>query len=244
MPVFQALQRRPHSSLPDSFSETICMKGIVTYNMGKKTEGLDLVKKGTGLNPASHICWHVSALVARAERNLERALACYTQAVKIDKVARASFSCSMWPQGARLTATPRTLTQDQIALVRDLVTIQTQLRRLPDILEHRLHLLSVQPRLRTNWIAMAVAYHLNKRYDEALEVLDRFEAMQVQIPPKDFEMSELVLYHAMVLEESGNVDGALAYLDQQGKHVVDRMGYASARGSFLCARYQAIVDHR
>lgn len=63
------------------------MKGIVMYNMGKKQEGLDLVKKGTSLNPQSHICWHVSALVARAERNLERALACYTQAVKIDKVS-------------------------------------------------------------------------------------------------------------------------------------------------------------
>lgn len=64
------------------------MKGIVVYNMGKKQEGLELVKKGTSLNPASHICWHVSALVARAERNMERALACYTQAVKIDRVRR------------------------------------------------------------------------------------------------------------------------------------------------------------
>lgn len=112
------------------------------------------------------------------------------------------------------------------------MTLQIQLRRLPDILEHRLHLLSVQPRLRTNWLGMAVAYHLNKRYDEALDILDRFEGMQVQIPPRDYEMSELVLYHTSILEESGKFDDAVAYLEEHSKHVVDRMGYSQTLGQF------------
>lgn len=77
---------------------------------------------------------------------------------------------------------------------------------------------------------MAVAYHLNKRYDEALEILDKFEEMQCQNPPKDYELSELVLYHAMVLEESGQTGKALAYLDERSNKVVDRAAYIATRG--------------
>lgn len=78
---------------------------------------------------------------------------------------------------------------------------------------------------------MAVAYHLNNRFDEALEILDRFEGMQTQIPPRDFEMSELVLYHASLLEEVQQYDKALHYLDERSKHVVDRMNFSLARGT-------------
>jgi len=64
--------------------ETVCMKGIITYNLGKKEEGHELVKKGVRLNMNSHICWHVNALIHRSEKDYVQALACYTQAVKID----------------------------------------------------------------------------------------------------------------------------------------------------------------
>jgi tetratricopeptide (TPR) repeat protein len=69
------------------------MKGIVVHNLGKKQEGLELVKKGTRLNMASHICWHVSALVYRAERDLEQALSCYLQAIKCDRVRLVESFC-------------------------------------------------------------------------------------------------------------------------------------------------------
>lgn len=69
--------------------ETISMKGLVLTNMGRKDEGLDLVRKGVRLDLTSHICWHVLGLVHKADRNYEEALKCYTQALRFDKVSHA-----------------------------------------------------------------------------------------------------------------------------------------------------------
>jgi N-alpha-acetyltransferase 15/16, NatA auxiliary subunit len=67
-------------------SETICMKGLVLTHMGRREEGLDLVKKGVRLDLTSHIVWHVFGLIQKGEKNYEEALKSYTQALRFDKV--------------------------------------------------------------------------------------------------------------------------------------------------------------
>ena len=68
--------------------ETICMKGLVLTHMGRREEGLDLVKKGVRLDLTSHIVWHVFGLIQKGEKNYEEALKSYTQALRFDKVCR------------------------------------------------------------------------------------------------------------------------------------------------------------
>jgi tetratricopeptide (TPR) repeat protein len=70
------------------------MKGLVLTHMGRRDEGVDLVKKGVRLDLTSHICWHVFGLIQKADKNYEEALKSYTQALKFDKV-RQSVRCSM-----------------------------------------------------------------------------------------------------------------------------------------------------
>ena len=62
------------------------MKGLSTYNMGKREEGRHLAEKGLALDPTSHVCWHVNALICRAEREYEQALECYISGSKIEPV--------------------------------------------------------------------------------------------------------------------------------------------------------------
>jgi tetratricopeptide (TPR) repeat protein len=121
--------------------------------------------------------------------------------------------------------------QDQISIIRDLVSLQLQLRYWPDTLEHRIHLLQAHPKLRTNWVGLAVAYHLNKQYDNAIDVLNKFEEMQVDAPKRDYDTSELVLYHALVLEEAGRKQEALAYLNARQSLVTDRVGFGDKKGA-------------
>lgn len=72
-------------------AETLCMKGIIYYNTGKKEDGFALVRKGIQHDLTSHICWHVKALLHKADRDLEQAMACYSQAIKIEKVRLLSI---------------------------------------------------------------------------------------------------------------------------------------------------------
>jgi tetratricopeptide (TPR) repeat protein len=72
-------------------SETLCMKGLVVTHMGKREEGLDLVKKGVRLDLTSHICWHVFGLIQKADKKYEEALKSYTQALKYDRVCTIPF---------------------------------------------------------------------------------------------------------------------------------------------------------
>lgn len=62
------------------------MKGLVLTHMGKREEGIDLVKKGVKLDLTSHIVWHVFGLIQKGEKNYEEALKSYTQALRFDKV--------------------------------------------------------------------------------------------------------------------------------------------------------------
>jgi len=66
--------------------ETLCMKGLSTYNQGKREEGREIAKRGLSLELTSHVTWHVNALIHRADREWVEALKCYSQAHKIEPV--------------------------------------------------------------------------------------------------------------------------------------------------------------
>ena len=72
------------------------MKGLIFSCIGKKTEARELVKQGLLFNLKSHVCWHVSGLIERSDRNYEKAIKCYINALKWDKViARLSTSSKL-----------------------------------------------------------------------------------------------------------------------------------------------------
>lgn len=66
--------------------ETLCMKGLILTHLGRRDEGLELVKQGVRLDLTSHICWHVFGLIQKGQKNYEEALKSYTQALRFDKV--------------------------------------------------------------------------------------------------------------------------------------------------------------
>ena len=73
------------------------MKGLVLTHMGRREEGLELVKKGVRLDLTSHIVWHVFGLIQKGEKNYEEALKSYTQALRFDRVCH-SFLVAIRPR--------------------------------------------------------------------------------------------------------------------------------------------------
>ncbi|KAJ7135988.1 NMDA receptor-regulated protein 1-domain-containing protein [Mycena epipterygia] len=189
--------------------ETTCMKGLVLTHMGRREEGIQLVKQGVRLDLTSHICWHVYGLIHKGEKNYEEALKCYTQALRFDK--------------------------ENLNILRDAAQLQTQLRIYDGLVETRHTLLKIRPAMRQHWIALAVAYHLNGNLTEAKKVMEHYEATLKNVPDYDVEHSETMLYHVRLLEDLGEFTEALAMLDVSAKSraIVDRTAIMEIRARLL-----------
>ncbi|KAF7323856.1 hypothetical protein MKEN_00606900 [Mycena kentingensis (nom. inval.)] len=189
--------------------ETMCMKGLILTHMGKREEGVDLVKKGVRNDLTSHIVWHVYGLIHKGERNYEEALKCYTQALRFDK--------------------------ENLNILRDAAHLQTQIRNYDGLVESRHALLRIRPNVRQHWVALAVAYHLNGNLAEAKNVLEKYEPTLKNIPDYDVEHSETMLYHVRLLEDLGQHTEALSMLDVNAKsrRIVDRTAIMEIRARLL-----------
>lgn len=166
--------------------EAMAMKGLFQSNLGRKEEGLELVRQALKLNLKSHVCWHVYGLLYRADRNYEEALKCFRNALRFHP--------------------------DNSQIMRDLAVLQTQMRQYAALCETRYHLLVLRPALKMSWIGLAVAYHLDGHHQQAVGVID---ALLEGFPPAEHNTdqhmhAELALYKSMILEESGSLSAALS----------------------------------
>lgn len=189
--------------------ETLAMKGLFMTCLGpdSKLEGYELVKRGVKMDMGSHIVWHVYGLLHRADKNFEEALKCYTQASKIEK--------------------------DSMSILGDMATLTIHLRHYEAYVDARLSILRIGPRLRRNWIGLAVSQHLAKQYLEADRTLTSYEQMLREVPEREFDQSEVLLYHAMILEEGGLYERCLEFLSEHNAEIVDRQTYSVQRARLL-----------
>ncbi|KAJ3016379.1 hypothetical protein HKX48_004057 [Thoreauomyces humboldtii] len=185
--------------------ETQAMKGLFLSHLNRKEEGYEFVKKGLRNDLMSHTCWHVYGLMHRADKNYDEAIKCYVNALKFDK--------------------------ENMQIIRDLSLLQIQMRNYEGYNETRHLLLSLRPSNRMYWVGLAISYHMLKNYETALNVLSAFEENlkdQTEVVP-DYEISELLMYKNLIIEESGDFTAALAHLEQIRGKVMDKRGWKEAK---------------
>ncbi|KAF9318792.1 N-alpha-acetyltransferase 15, NatA auxiliary subunit [Podila horticola] len=207
--------------------ETLAMKGLFYSHLDKKEEAYDFVKKGLRYDLKSHVCWHVFGLVYRADKNYEEALKCYSQALRIDK--------------------------DNFQILRDFANLQMQLRNFEGYVETVHRLVDMQPQNRQFWIGLSLGYHLMGKPDSALKVLTTYEEAMAEANSKpDYEQSELLLYHNVVLSDMGDHDAALEHLNTIEKIVLDKKAIKEQRAKFYLAlgrleeaetAYRSLISH-
>mmetsp|Transcript_90023 Transcript_90023/g.159409 ORF Transcript_90023/g.159409 Transcript_90023/m.159409 type:complete len:927 (+) Transcript_90023:151-2931(+) len=178
--------------------ETLCMKGLTLSYLDKKSEAYDLVRKGLKNHLQSHVCWHVYGLLYRQDREYSEAVKCYRQALKYDT--------------------------DNIQILRDLSLLQIHRRDLHGFADTRRKLLQVKPSNRLNWIGYAIAEHLCESFEFAWTCLDNYEKTFKDESVPDYEISELFMYKASIMEEAGKFEEALECLKQHEKQIVDKLG--------------------
>ncbi|XP_078739950.1 N-alpha-acetyltransferase 15, NatA auxiliary subunit-like [Lampetra fluviatilis] len=206
--------------------ETLAMKGLTLNCVGKKEEAYEYVRRGLRNDLKSHVCWHVYGLLQRSDKKYDEAIKCYRNALKWDR--------------------------DNLQILRDLSLLQIQMRDLEGYRETRYQLLQLRPGQRASWIGYAIAYHLLRDHDMALQILDEFRKTQQVTPNKvDYELSELLLYQVEVLKEASRWREALTHLDSHEKHICDKLSVQEFRGELclklcLCEEasqvYRALLD--
>lgn len=156
------------------------------------------------------MCWHVYGLLHRADRNYNEAIKAYKQALRIDA--------------------------DNHQILKDLSLLQVQMRDLSGFEVTRRTILQAKPTGKINWLALALARHLNGDNRGAVEVIDKYLETLNQGRselPRGFEAGELAMYRNQILAEiPGNLQEALDHLLVCEKTVVDRGSWLMARTKY------------
>ncbi|WFD43692.1 hypothetical protein MPSI1_002356 [Malassezia psittaci] len=187
--------------------ETLSLKGLVLASMHQREEGLQLAKQGLRQNLMSFICWHALGIVHRMDRNYEESLKCYGQALRIES--------------------------GNINLVRESAYMQLQLRNYAPLIDARLILLRAQPQLRVNWVALAIAHDLADNKIDAVRVLSAYEDATHDVPSHNYEFSEVVLYHASMLDQLDKPQSVLDLFASQQDRLFDLPGITQLKVNAL-----------
>ncbi|WFC99927.1 hypothetical protein MYAM1_002673 [Malassezia yamatoensis] len=95
------------------------------------------------------------------------------------------------------------------------------LRNYAPLIDARLILLRAQPQLRVNWIALAIAHDLADNKKDAVRVLCAYEDATHDVPSGDYAFSEVVLYHASLLDQLDEPQSVLDLLESQQDRIFD-----------------------
>ncbi len=114
--------------------------------MSKGAEAESLIAAALRKDPYSHITHHVQAIIHRANKDFQ--------------AAHESLQ------------TARSLDMDNIPLLRDSISLSTQLGKHEESLAARHQYFTMRPNMRTNWITLAVGHELCGDYEEALRILE------------------------------------------------------------------------
>ncbi len=165
-------------------------------------------------------------MLHRSDRNYNEAIKAYKQALRIDS--------------------------DNLQILRDLSMLQIQMRDLAGFAVTRHTILNLKPNGKINWLAFALAKHLNGDLRGAVSVIDIYLGTLTEGAPelsRGFEASELALYRNRILSEiPDNYNEALEHLCECENVVVDRSSWLMTRamyqlklGEFADAR-KTIID--
>lgn len=107
------------------------------------------------------------------------------------------------------------------------------MRDLAGYQETRRQILVLKPSQRGGWLAFSIAAHLLGSHKKAISILDSYINTLTEDGRVGFDYSETLLYKNMLLEESGDLEGALAHLDEVEPHVVDKQTLNEQRATLF-----------
>lgn len=189
--------------------ESLALKGCCNHFLGHKSEAEPYILRALEKDPSNYLVNHLAGIYYRTVENYQAAAKWYKAAVD---------------HGSQNTA-----------LYRDLAMLQTQIRDYRNLKDSRQKYLEGQPGYRANWTSVAVAHHLNKDYDAAVNTLTKIEGIiKEHLQEQDrYEQSECVLYKNLIIAEAGDYGRALTELEADSDEIRDRTAFLEYKAKYL-----------
>jgi tetratricopeptide (TPR) repeat protein len=142
-------------------AETLAIKSLVIHSslphnhptatsQPKGEEADRLIATALRKDPYSHITHHVHSIILRADKDFFAAGNALRRAREIDP--------------------------DNIPLIRDSISLYTQLKQYDEAQQARIKYHSLRPNMKANWITLAVGYELCGQPEQALTVFEQLSA--------------------------------------------------------------------
>ncbi|ORY35432.1 NMDA receptor-regulated protein 1-domain-containing protein [Naematelia encephala] len=136
--------------------ETLALKALTLHAslpfpitvgaLPKQEEAEQMARTAVKKDITSHITWHVLGIIAKTKKD--------------------------WDEASRAFAMARKQDNDNIPLIRDSISLYLHTRQYSSAVAGRHHYLTLRPQIRSSWLGLMIAHHLNGDIEEALEVYD------------------------------------------------------------------------
>jgi tetratricopeptide (TPR) repeat protein len=126
----------------EHLGEAFSLKGIITMNMGKPEEGLELAKLGCKNNIKSGFSWHILGLIYKNSSNFEEAVKSFRTSLRNDK--------------------------DNMAVMKELANCLTQIQEYKSNVELRKQIAYSKPSYMLNWIGLWSGFLLSGSHSQGV----------------------------------------------------------------------------
>lgn len=176
-----------HPNQPESKD----VNALVTLSEETLAECQSLIERASEYDPKNSIAAHLSALYYRQIKDYAKAAHYYTVAYSNNPYNKA--------------------------ILRDLSSCLSQLRKFPLLTKTRFDYLQAEPGYRQNYSTTAMAYDLNGEYESAIKICEQIEEIiKDKLIEEDMvENSEAIIYKATLYIKLEQYEKALEYIDQQ-----------------------------
>jgi len=137
-----------------------------------------------------------------------------------------------------------------VQILRDLSSLQIQIRDIEGFRETRRQILVLKPGNRNNWMTFAIADYLSGEYSKAVNVIESYEKT-IENPTANYDQSEMLLFKNSILRASRDLEAALVHLNNSEKFILDTLSFLEAKGTILlqlgknaeaCKVYEQLLD--
>ncbi|KAF6213598.1 hypothetical protein GE061_011319 [Apolygus lucorum] len=179
------------------YSKTLAWKSLFWGLLGKPDVGMKNIQKALKKDGQSSLCWHVYGKLRTLKGEFEKAIDCYKTALAI--------------------------APNSVGVTKDLGLAQVQIGDVDGFKAATGTVLKSMPRSRQSWISFAVASHISGDLEGALNVLSSFHTQEPtkRMQMKPWDLSELLLYHNNLIQESGDIGQALTHLLENRHRIFD-----------------------